>query len=284
MDPLEIQPPLTAMLSGTRCFEGTSVRDSPSSGTRQSGLGKAVIAFGGLLFLLVWQESATAVAPGTESAGRLPTTLQAADLAIRLIQIAFPEWKSEPPRIELWPETTTANGIRELNLVLGRDAIGPDARTAEERVEASLLAGTIRFAGPNRLSSVFWNGQAVKERERNVLKREVDSHPEWRQEDVIARVEEAGVKFGPANRRAFLARLASLDLTPLFGPVARGTIRSAEFTIRPPSMNVTLLEWIVTLERGQESMMLAFEPFEGRLVSASAGPRYVRPAFPQPSR
>lgn len=91
---------------------------------------------------------------------------------------------------------------------------------------------------------------------------------------VAACVEEAGAKYGPAHRKEFLACIARLDLSPFFGKVAKGRVRSVEFELRNKAQQEMRLasasaEWVVILDQAEQSMVMVFEPFGGHLVLAT---------------
>jgi hypothetical protein len=236
-----------------------------------------VLAFAGsFLVLLFLQSSESALASRGQAGRRSPTVLQAADIAIRLAEAVFPDWKTEPLRIELYPDFQTSEGVDEIWLIAGDTPTVERGAAAEQSRATTRLRVRIHFAGPNRIGHTSWSGAAVRTPELEQLRRDVASHPEWSDAEVSTRLDEAGAKFGPAKRQALLARVARLDLTPFYGRVAKGTIHSVEFVRQNRNDDFVWLEWRVILVLGQESVMLSFEPFDGRLISSSS-PWFVTP-------
>lgn len=125
------------------------------------------------------------------------------------------------------------------------------------------------------LRDVSISGPFVHDR-MDKLKEEVDEHPEWSDEEVVARLKAAGAKFGPDDQEAFLRALPLKKLEPITGRLevvlAGLNIRSDPFDHRKPE---ALLSWVVHAKchsadgRYEADSILLFEPFEGALWSFS---------------
>jgi len=118
------------------------------------------------------------------------------------------------------------------------------------------------------------------------LKKEVDSHPEWPDAQVVAALKSSGAKFGPDSLAEFIRALPLRALEPVTG---RLEVVSAKFGIRfdrvaedkPPEAD---LSWTVDAKwhskdgQYEADYILTFEPFNGALENLDfRGPKPIRP-------
>lgn len=107
------------------------------------------------------------------------------------------------------------------------------------------------------------------------MEKEVNEHPEWSDEEVVARLKAAGARFGPDDRDAFLRAIPLKQLEPVIGTLELGhadifPLRN-EFADQPTAT----LRWIVDAKwhsadgKYEADTRLSFEPFEGALQSFS---------------
>lgn len=129
------------------------------------------------------------------------------------------------------------------------------------------------------MRSVMMLGTLVLGREHR-LEEEVDQHPEWSEQQIVARLKAAGAKFGPDDREAFRRSLPLQQLEPLVG---RLEVMDYSFSIRTDSdQPVAGIGWSVhakcysTDGKFETDSILLFEPFEGTLWSFSPAPGLPR--------
>ncbi len=121
------------------------------------------------------------------------------------------------------------------------------------------------------LSVMIWGPFITDRRDR--LAKEVDTHPEWTDAQVVAALKAAGAKFGPNDRAAFLRALPLKALEPFIG---RLRVVSARFGVRyEPSGDEPAtadLGWLVMTKwhsqdgRYEAEYRMNFEPFAGVLT------------------
>ena len=114
-------------------------------------------------------------------------------------------------------------------------------------------------------------GPAVRGRLERFVE-EVARHPEWPERRVLAALRDAGAKFAPDHKADFLRALPIQGLKPFVGALE---VKSAEFRLWEPAADgrsKAELTWIVRGNwhspdgRQEANWVMAFEPFEGRLL------------------
>lgn len=130
-----------------------------------------------------------------------------------------------------------------------------------------------------RVYQLSVGGPFVNESKLEGLRKLVDSHREWSDEQVVSALETAGARLGPSEKEAFSATLPLKLLEPFLGKL---TVLSVDFRLRDRSemkndAPAAELYWAVYVEArypGRKLLRyyLAFEPFEGRLISLGRTP------------
>lgn len=156
------------------------------------------------------------------------------------------------------------------------DAINPFSITLTNHKGLNPLGAYFTFDFKTQdLRDVLISGPFVTDRVRK-FEKEVDEHPDWSEEQIVARLKTAGAKFGPDNRDQFLRALPLKELEPVTGRLeVTGdvfSVRSASIGGDPP---VAAIGWTVTATwhradgKFEGDCILLFEPFEGALWSYS---------------
>lgn len=137
-----------------------------------------------------------------------------------------------------------------------------------------LVEGTFRMDIDGRIDTGFFSAGTLPETQKDEnLRKLVESHPEWTEEQTVEAIKKAGAKYGPWNKQGFLNSIPLQGLAKIVGPL---TVESAEFlglSGRYPGTTV-ILEWQVVVRshsrRGRhQEYVAAFEPFDGRIVMFS---------------
>jgi hypothetical protein len=186
----------------------------------------------------------------------------------------------------LFPAMGGTDAIISDQRALGRelypDAINPLSIKLTHRSGPDPLGAYFTFDFKTHdLRDVLISGPVVTDRVRK-FEQEVDGHPEWSEDQILARLKAAGAKFGPNDREEFLRTLPLKKLEPLVGHLeVTGdvfSVRSASIDGDPP---VAAIAWTVTAKwhsadgKLEGDRILLFEPFEGTLwsYSMSSSPR-----------
>ena len=195
-----------------------------------------------------------------------------------LLQLFYPELFDENHRVTLcvtapgnsdWTQlagvyfAVTPEGVNPLNQLI--------AASAPEHI---VLTGSIWLPPKQygRVQQLQAFSEVVHEHQLKELRRLVMSHPEWSQVQIADAVKQAGVRFGPSDKDAFVSSLP-LNKTERFFGVLKVT--SVEFTYpRKDALGHLMesrLDWVVqaeaTLPDGTHpDYVFTFEPFEGKLV------------------
>jgi hypothetical protein len=120
------------------------------------------------------------------------------------------------------------------------------------------------------------------------LKGLVQSHPDWKEEQGLQALKEAGTRFGPGEQEAFLKSIPMPVLEAFLGKIA---IQSVKFdTMLPGDANlpmVTYFQWHVAIEaqrpgEARKKYVLHFEPFGGKLTEIKAPCEACEPALHWP--
>jgi hypothetical protein len=107
----------------------------------------------------------------------------------------------------------------------------------------------------------------VHEQQLNDLQQVVKSHPNWSENQLIAALKRAGVRFGPRDKEAFASSLHLREAERFLG---RLQIDSIDFESRGSAVSDELT-WTVRaharLGDGKDhDYVLTFEPFDGKLI------------------
>lgn len=153
-----------------------------------------------------------------------------------------------------------------------------EVQLAFSRLPESAIVGDFAFdTDTHDMRSVMIRGTSVLGRQEK-LEEEIDQHPEWSEQQIVARLKAAGAKFGPDDREAFRRSLPLQQLEPLTG---RLEVTDYFFHVRaglggPDSP--AALGWNVyakcysTDGKYETDTILLFESFEGTLWSFSPAP------------
>ena len=175
---------------------------------------------------------------------------------------------------------------RNLERQLYPDTINPFAIRLTDRNSPDPLWAYFTFDFErHELRDVSISGPFVRGRVEK-FEEEVDEHPEWSEDQIVARLKAAGAKFGPNDREEFLHTLPLKKLEPLIGQLE---ITGDVFSVRSASVGgdqpVAAIAWTVTAKwhsadgKFEGDRILLFEPFEGYLwsFSMSSPPRLTQP-------
>jgi hypothetical protein len=147
------------------------------------------------------------------------------------------------------------------------NAFSTGSRTVEDLGDVPLEA-TFSFADGTALDSVHFHGQANKYREYHTFRRLVNDHPEWSDDDVVRRLDEAGAQFGSSTKDAFVNSLPPrAQIEALFG--GNVLFQHADFTVRgvEPLRSADLtweVRWSVVRGNTVRDYLAIFEPFSGK--------------------
>ena len=136
------------------------------------------------------------------------------------------------------------------------------------------LAGTFDFDEEGRITHMNVEGPAItKDSLNRTLRDHIQAHPEWSDTHIVRTLKEAGARYGPNDKTAFLSVIPVGELEKFLG---RLQIESAEFqlTTKDHIGSFALIFWQVEMKatkpNGQSvEYSMTFEPFAGRLTSFS---------------
>lgn len=146
---------------------------------------------------------------------------------------------------------------------------GPDGKP--KKIEDELLFGASfwidRDGQPYR---VIAGGPAITQKDKNdALRKLVDEHQAWSDEQVVEAIADSGARFGPNQKPAFQKILPLDKLEKFLGKLA---IESIDFELRDQQdgRSTAQLFWVVRAQASRPAKpiyryVLFFEPFEGRL-------------------
>ena len=146
---------------------------------------------------------------------------------------------------------------------------------------APVLLVRLAFPTDDSGGRVFFmsaDGPAVSTDQLAQLTRQVDSHPEWSDSDVLKALTEAGARFGPHAKKELLDAIPTEGLKILLGDVK---VKSANFRIRNAAqirerLPSAILLWVVEIESTGSGpdlqYYLSIEPFNGKLISIERVP------------
>jgi hypothetical protein len=206
------------------------------------------------------------------------------------LQVFYPELISKGHRLKLsvlhpadssWREitgvyfTVTPESLRDYGVSLSQNGkMVPESRPDPKTI---LLDGNIwlpPLEHGSRIQQVYITDSPDREK-LEILCKLVRSHPEWTESQAVSALKQAGARFGPDDKEAFMNSLP-FDKTERF--LGRLKITSAEFNlVRPDSTNefgMVSMDWSVRAEAqftdgGSGIYIFAFEPFDGKLTLLS---------------
>jgi hypothetical protein len=104
------------------------------------------------------------------------------------------------------------------------------------------------------------------------VRRAIDPHPEWSDEEEVRVARKLGLRFGPEDKSAVLEKIPLKDLAKLYGPLR---IYSARFSMNGGSKctgcSFVYPRWDITLSGigAPRGLLMVVEPFFGRITSIS---------------
>jgi hypothetical protein len=140
-----------------------------------------------------------------------------------------------------------------------------------------VLGARFTFDSRTNLLRLLWiSGPVVNGRLNNLIL-DLNHHPDWSDTQVVKALKDAGAKYGPDDREAFLRSLPLKTLEPFTGHL---DVVSADFGVRlPASLDEEEsgfdLTWAVEAKwRSRDGHLeadyfLLFEPFDGALMNLS---------------
>ncbi len=139
------------------------------------------------------------------------------------------------------------------------------------------LSGTFSFDVEGQITHMNVEGPAIaKDSLNKTLRSRIQAHPEWSDTHIVRTLKEAGARYGPNDKTAFLSVIPLGELEKFLGPLQ---VESAEFqlTNKDHIGSFALLFWQVemkTTKRNGQSVeySMTFEPFAGKLTSFSRVP------------
>jgi hypothetical protein len=126
---------------------------------------------------------------------------------------------------------------------------------------------------PGRIEQVLTFRQATGQQKLEAVHRLVQSHPGWSDDNAVAALKQAGARYGPSDKEAFVKSLPLVEAEPFLG---RLVLNSVEFNHlrndRSAGGLIDVFEWQVRAaghfdDGTQTSYVFSFEPFDGRLTS-----------------
>jgi hypothetical protein len=152
---------------------------------------------------------------------------------------------------------------------------GPNGPILETRPdpESVLLDGSMwipPLEHGSRIQEV--NASSAGERKLEALRKTIQSHPEWSDDQAVSALKKDGARFGPEEKNAFISTLPFDKTERFFG---RLKITSVDFSHlqerRSEHPAVTALDWIVSADAlfsdgTSAKYIFGFEPYDGKLA------------------
>jgi DNA (cytosine-5)-methyltransferase 1 len=169
-----------------------------------------------------------------------------------------------------------------LDVTVGRGSCDPSKDGSfgvpQDTELRKVLSGRFEFDANGLLVDVFVQSDSLLSRTDNErIRKVVDMHQDWSDQQVADALKSAGAKFGPDDRKALTEKIPVNALEPFIG---KFQIESSEFRLRHKQEPTSLAElyWTVdgesTVSDGRKlHWSLILEPFEGRLTSLLGNPR-----------
>lgn len=149
----------------------------------------------------------------------------------------------------------------------------PQVRLLPPEMREPIHVGLFLFdPADGRVWKFTTGSELVNANKNEALRNSVEAHPEWPDEQVVQALKDAGARYGPNDKDAFVQMIPLNKLEKFFGKLR---IKSVEFKLRYPQREeppLAELYWSVHLDgrgpRGRRATYhLTFEPFEGKLTS-----------------
>lgn len=190
----------------------------------------------------------------------------------RFLQAAYPDLRGKEALTEL----------HFIQIALGQ-SFSPESRGISFEVwnagkTRMLLTGSCHFEGSPSWISSYGAGDVVTDSKRDAFKGLLKRHPKWSRAQKVTALKEAGARYGPNDRAAFLKEVPIRQLQEFLGP----------FQVDSVDLSTDLAEWtvFVWMQRpgeGPNLFFLAYEPFGGRLVQIGRLPHTMTGQHPRPS-
>jgi len=142
----------------------------------------------------------------------------------------------------------------------------------EVSLDGSIWLPDVERAGRIQQVTTLPTGSNVQKLE--ALRQQIQLHSEWSEDQCVRALKQAGARFGPADKSAFVRSLPLDQAEPFLGhliitSVEFGRLRAERVAY---DINAGPLEWQVRttahLSDGKDAVyFLNFEPFEGKLIS-----------------
>jgi hypothetical protein len=111
--------------------------------------------------------------------------------------------------------------------------------------------------------------------EHRTTSERINAHPEWTDAEVLDAAKQAGLRFGPDEKRALLQSLPLRELAAVYGPLR---VKQAEFNLaqeheKDAHYDFARLEWDITAEEIGKTKILEIhvDPFNGRIFALAEG-------------
>jgi hypothetical protein len=134
----------------------------------------------------------------------------------------------------------------------------------------TLLEGSFQFDDGGQLDSVWTN--TLENQRYQSIRDAVQSHREWSEADAGKALKDAGARYGPDQKEAFIQSIQLARLDRLLGHLKVVSVEFDAFSNSDHLGDFPLLFWIVKADAqlpdgSSRTYSFLFEPFEGTLVS-----------------
>jgi hypothetical protein len=197
----------------------------------------------------------------------------------RILETFFPELSGHGNRfIVYWSDPYEQPfSSRQLRQVFGFNVVEPGkdllSGDTPETLGQGLLNAYCQFRSAGEVESIAFHGRAVQEQENAAFHALSYEHLEWSDARLVEALTEAGAKYGPAAKNAFLEHIPPKDRLEA---LVQGQIEllSADFEGRAPNATKqAFFTWEVNMRVASRQLpsevvrfALYFEPFGGALV------------------
>lgn len=228
-----------------------------------------------LLFALLFAKTGS-VFPQENKVGTQETLLLAHDF----VKLFYPELLNKNNRLSLCAvapgdfDWQTLGGV--FFVITRADVSPPDKIVSPEPVTTDhpILSGTMWFPPVpyGRVQEIRIFSDAAHQPQLAAIRRSVEAHPEWSNDQITAKLSEAGAKFGPSSKEAIVRAFPSASAEKLFG---RLNNIEAEFSFptrgAPGHFASASLIWTISADstlpdNSHPRYTFEFEPFEGKLI------------------
>jgi hypothetical protein len=191
------------------------------------------------------------------------------------LRVAYPELSQLRPVMTLVKQLPIAApfDFREFSLYINDAGAEREREREAEYLRNALLSAHFTFGQTGRIEEYFAEGRLVRDADNDALAHDLQRHPEWSTEMLVAEIKLRGARFGPDKGAELIASLQARQFEPMFGEL---TFLSATFefptaTQRRYGGGGGTLNWIVFYQSSTGlQVMLHIEPFSGVLKYAAA--------------